>query len=72
MQKHPLWGVDTSRWGWVQHAQAWSLYAVVAAVVFWGAPKITEAVLPSSGVDPAKIVAPPLERLDLDAARSRP
>jgi hypothetical protein len=38
MQKHPLWGVDTSKWTRRQHIKAWGLfipYAIVVFIVGW-------------------------------------
>lgn len=46
MQKHPLWGVDTSRWTWIHQVVAYVLFAVMMVPVVWLAGKITDWVLP--------------------------
>jgi hypothetical protein len=38
MQKHPLWGVDTSKWTRGQHIKAWALfipYAIGVTILGW-------------------------------------
>ena len=49
MEKHPLWGVDTSRWSWRRHAFAWSVFVPMALGVGWLAntliPPIVRAIL---------------------------
>ena len=46
MQKHPMWGVDTSRWSWLRHALAWAIFIPAMLVIGWLAQMITAAVLP--------------------------
>lgn len=41
MQKHPLWGVDTSKWTRAQHLKAWGLYLPVVVLTLIGAASLT-------------------------------
>jgi hypothetical protein len=51
MQKHPIFGVDTSQWSFATHLKAWTLYGLLVAFVVWFAPMVPELIFPSSSAD---------------------
>jgi hypothetical protein len=44
--RDPLWGQDTSRWKWWQHAVAWAVFIPLVWLIVQAARWITAAVLP--------------------------